>query len=115
MEHLGSIEAGFDFVIKSMKCLSPGGIAVHTTEFNLSSNDDTLDGWPTCIYRKQDIDRFAERISDLGHEIYPLNYFSGTDALDTHIDYPPHAPPHLKIALEQFVSTSIGFAIRKAS
>src|SRR5690606_19636013 len=33
-EHLGSIKKGQDFVVNAMKVLKPGGIAVHTTEFN---------------------------------------------------------------------------------
>jgi hypothetical protein len=37
-EHLGSLRAGFDFVTNALKLLRRGGIAVHTTEFNLSSN-----------------------------------------------------------------------------
>ena len=37
LEHLGSIEAGIDFVLNSTTCLQPGGMAVHTTEYNLSS------------------------------------------------------------------------------
>ena len=36
-EHLGSLRRGIDFVIASTeRCLKPGGIGVHTTEFNLS-------------------------------------------------------------------------------
>jgi hypothetical protein len=113
MEHLGGIQPGFDFVLNSLAFLNPGGIAVHTTEFNLSSNEETLDCWPTCIYRKQDIDAFISEVKSLGHQVLPLNYFSGSDPLDVHIDYPPHAPPHLKMALAQYVTTSFGFAIIK--
>jgi hypothetical protein len=41
-EHLGSLDAGLSFVTHAMKFLRPGGIAIHTTEFNLSSKDKTI-------------------------------------------------------------------------
>ena len=113
LEHLGGIEAGFKFVTDSLANLKPGGVAVHTTEFNLSSDTETLDCWPTCIYRKRDIDAFIARVEALGHTVLPMNYFPGSHPLDVHIDYPPHAPPHLKMALAQYVTTSIGFVIIK--
>ena len=40
MEHLGSLQAGIDFLERQLRCVKPGGITVHTTEFNVSSNDD---------------------------------------------------------------------------
>ena len=45
-----------DFVINSMRVLKPGGVAVHTTEFNLSSNDDTIEARDLCVYRRRDIE-----------------------------------------------------------
>ena len=37
LEHLGSLQHGLDFIENSLAILKPGGIAIHTTEFNLSS------------------------------------------------------------------------------
>ncbi|MGR4870360.1 hypothetical protein ACIPRI_16065 [Variovorax sp. LARHSF232] len=52
-EHLGSLEVGVQFVINAVeKTLRPGGVAVHTTEFNVSSNEQTLEVGETVIYRK---------------------------------------------------------------
>ena len=42
LEHLGSISHGIEFILNSLKCLKQHGVAVHTTEFNLSSNEETL-------------------------------------------------------------------------
>src|SRR5262249_16808542 len=43
-EHLGTLQRGLDFVLSSVeRCLVPGGIACHTTEFNLSSDDETIE------------------------------------------------------------------------
>ena len=60
-EHLGSLEVGLKFLIHSMDCLKPGGIAVHTTEFNVSSNDATLETGNCVIYRRKDIEAFEMR------------------------------------------------------
>lgn len=49
LEHLGSIEQGEEFIHNSLQCLKPGGIAVHTTEYNFSSNDDTITFGPTVL------------------------------------------------------------------
>lgn len=43
MEHTGSLESGLRFVRDSMDLLKPGGVAVHTTEFNLSSLTSTVE------------------------------------------------------------------------
>lgn len=113
LEHLGGLRQGMDFVKESIKCLRPGGIAVHTTEFNLSSNDDTVDSFPTCIYRRRDFETLAAELRDDGHDVVPFNFFPGNEPLDIHIDYPPHAPPHLRLALMNYVSTSAGIITRK--
>ena len=38
LEHIGSLRHGLDFILHAMDCLKPGGWAIHTTEFNLTSN-----------------------------------------------------------------------------
>jgi hypothetical protein len=43
LEHLGSLKHGMEFIKRSLDILSPGGVAVHTTEFNLSSDDRTIE------------------------------------------------------------------------
>ena len=59
-EHLGSIDKGLEFVKNSLKCLKPGGIAVHTTEFNASSDQNTLTSGPTVLFRKKDLELLGE-------------------------------------------------------
>jgi SAM-dependent methyltransferase len=114
-EHCGSIELGLDFVANQMRCLRPGGVAVHTTEFNLSSNDETLAEGGTVIFRKKDIDGLVGRLEDAGHFVEPLNYALGSSVGDKHIDTFPYADaPHLKLLLaERFVSTSVALIVRK--
>jgi SAM-dependent methyltransferase len=42
-EHLGGLDEGLQFLVDSLECLKPGGVAVHTTEYNVSSNEDTIE------------------------------------------------------------------------
>lgn len=114
-EHLGSIEAGLKFVEDSIACLRPGGLAVHTSEFNLTSNDDTLETGATVLFRRRDMERLALRLISRGHEVAQIKLDSGREPLDEHIDIPPYAnDPHLKMALSRYVITSFGIIARKA-
>lgn len=62
-EHLGSLEAGLTFVERAMDLLKPGGVAVHTTEYNVTSNDETLrEGW-CVVYRKRDLEELTKRLA----------------------------------------------------
>lgn len=112
-EHLGSIERGLDFVVNSLDCVRPGGIVVHTTEFNVSSNDETVDNEGTVLFRRKDIEKLAERVRSLGHEI-KLNFNTGGSNFDRTYDVPPYSDyTHLKLKIDKFVSTSIGIIIKK--
>ncbi|MFT4068965.1 SAM-dependent methyltransferase [Paraburkholderia sp.] len=113
-EHLGSIRHGLDFVKNSIKCLRPGGVAVHTTEFNLSSNDDTLEDPGCVIFRRRDMEQLRAELEGEGYSVAPFNFNAGSEPVDHHIDAPPYAEtPHLKIMLEGYVATSIGLIVRK--
>jgi len=113
-EHLGSIDKGLDFFVRSLDCLRPGGVAVHTTEFNLSSDDDTVDHANTVIFRRRDIERLVRRLADEGFEVAPLNLSPGDEALDRYIDVPPYTQDrHLKLKLSKYATTSIGIVARR--
>ena len=112
-EHLGSIELGLQFVENSLKCLKPGGIAVHTSELNVSSNDETLTSGGTVLFRKRDFEALAERLRVQGHEI-DLNFHLGTQDFDRFYDVPPYSEfTHLKLELDRFLTTSYGLVIKK--
>ena len=68
-EHLGNLAAGCDFVVEQMRCLAPGGVAVHTTELNVSSDDRTVESGATVLYRRRDIEDLAARLRRLGYRI----------------------------------------------
>jgi len=115
-EHLGSIEAGLTFFENSLKCLKPGGLAVHTTELNLSSNSITLEKGGTVIFRRRDFENLALRLLEAGHEVFPITFDSGDSELDRVIDLPPYAnDQHLKLQLMRWVATSFGMIVRKKS
>lgn len=114
-EHLGTLEAGIDFVVESVeKTLALGGIACHTTEFNLSSDNDTVEDGPTVLYRKRDILKLIDLLERRGHTVEPFSIAPDTHVLDSFVDTPPYeAPPHLKLQLIGYVSTSIGLIIHR--
>jgi hypothetical protein len=102
-EHCGSIELGLRFLVEQMNCLRPGGVAVHTTELNLTSNDRTLDAGPTVIF-----------LTARGHTIEPFDLALGSAPEDRHVDRPPYTQrPHLRLELGGYVTTSVGLIIRK--
>lgn len=68
-EHLGSLEHGLQYVENAMNCVRPGGLAVHTTEFNVGSNDSTHSDGGTVIYRRRDIEDLVSRLGRAGHKI----------------------------------------------
>ncbi|GAB2921249.1 hypothetical protein GCM10027093_70080 [Paraburkholderia jirisanensis] len=116
-EHLGSLEAGMQFVINSVEhSLKPGGVAVHTTEFNLSSNDETIEEGHTVLYRRRDLEELVERLRKAGHEVQPFVVAPDSHFLDFYVDLPPYADaPHLKIKFGRHVTTSAGIVVRKKS
>lgn len=115
LEHLGSIEAGLDFIERSVETLRPGGWAVHTTEFNLGSDDETLDNAGTVLFRRRDLLALGERLARRGHVLAPLDLAPGDGPIDRFIDTPPYrAEPHLRLALAGWPTTSVGLIVQRS-
>ncbi|HVG42167.1 MAG TPA: hypothetical protein VM888_11205 [Chitinophagaceae bacterium] len=113
-EHLGTIQKGIDFLINQLKTLKPGGWAVHTTEFNISSNDQTLDDANTVIFRRKDVEQVAAEVMRLGHFMEELDYSLGGLPEDFHVDiFPYKSDVHLRLQINEYVATSIGIIIQK--
>jgi SAM-dependent methyltransferase len=114
-EHLGSLENGLNFVRNAMNTLKPGGWAVHTTEFNCSSDDETLETPTLSLFRERDLRHLVQSLEEDGHHVEPLNLHSGTEAPDLFVDIPPFYRKRmfLKLYLHPFVSTSVGLIIQK--
>lgn len=112
-EHLGSIRKGHDFILNTAQLLKPGGIGVHTTELNCSSNDQTLSSGSTVIFRKRDFQAMIADLTKMGFKV-TVNWHLGDEPLDYHIDLPPYSHDnHLKIQLDRWVATSFGLIIRR--
>lgn len=111
-EHLGSLEHGIHFVLRQMDCLKPGGFAVHTTEYNVSSNRETVDNAQTVLFRRRDIERLVSELRDDNHVI-DVDFTTGRTPADLHVDAPPFTETHLKIRVSGFATTSMGLIIEK--
>jgi 2-polyprenyl-3-methyl-5-hydroxy-6-metoxy-1,4-benzoquinol methylase len=113
-EHLGSLEKGFAFLKNQMKTLKPGGWAVHTTEYNVSSNDETQENESTVIYRHRDIEKIVTELRNEGHFVEELDYSLGGLPEDFAVDVEPHQQKiHLKLQVDKYIVTSIGLIIQK--
>lgn len=127
LEHLGSIENGLAFIENSLSVLKPGGIAVHTTEYNFSHDDKTIDNWNTVLFLRKHFREIERRLRDRGHKLSPLNLSVGAKPMDKFIDVPPfgdHYTPelrkewevdiaHIKLLIDGFPSTCFGLIIEK--
>ncbi len=127
LEHLGSIEKGAAFIENSLETLKPGGVAVHTTEFNFLNDEETIDNWMTVLFQRKHFIALAERLRAAGHHVEELDFAVGNKPLDRFIDIPPWEHDmsdyirqnwggdhvHLKLSIDGFVSTCFGLIIRK--
>lgn len=116
LEHLGSIQKGQEFILNSMRCLKPGGVAVHTTEFNLSSNWLTVNSFPTCIFRRRDIEQVVKKLRKSGYSIsidYKAERLPGANYVDVPHHMKAYNKDYLCLVLENFVTTSVGLIIDK--
>lgn len=116
VEHLGSPEAGFDFILRTLDLLEPGGLSVHTTELELTPRDATADYGNMAVYRKEDLDGLAERIRTRGFEVETNWYVSMDAPADRWISLPPYPhddPAHLKLVISDSVSTSVGLIVSR--
>ena len=119
MEHLGDIEKGIRFLLDSCRCLKPGGVGVHTTEFNLSSDEKTIGAGPVALFRRKDIEDIGARLREAGCSLLPVDFDPGGRLLDKFVALPPYEfsssdAPHLRIVVGDYVATSLGLIVHKA-
>lgn len=109
IEHLGNIAATEEFMSRMMDCVRPGGVAVHTTEYNIHSNDATVESGATVILRKSDLENIQSRLREEGHAAVPLSLDIGDADDDKVILHPPYEGyPCLKIWIGPHAATSVG-------
>jgi hypothetical protein len=114
LEHIGGLQNGLDFIEAAMECLRPGGAAIHTTEFNLVSDEITYETPSMSFYRRRDIIALAERLLEKGHQIV-LNFTRGDTLADLHVDQDPARNIALSLTVQAdiYIITSIGLIIQK--
>jgi SAM-dependent methyltransferase len=113
LECLGGLSQGIEFVGRACRYLRPGGVAVHATEFNVSSNEETLDRGPVVLFRRRDIEQMQRRASEAGCRMAEPDFDAGSAPLELYVDRPPYGTPHLKLAFDRFVATSFLLIIEK--
>ena len=109
-EHLGTIEQGLDFVVNAMRLLKPGGVAVHTTEFNVSSATHTITEGQDVIYRSSDMEVLGKRLKQIGCTLEPIDYDPGSHPYDLAHDSQPYGHSgraHIKLEFGGYVCTSM--------
>ncbi len=111
LEHLGTLRLGEKYIYESLKYLKPGGVAIHTTEYNVRSNLLTVARGASVIYRKRDLEKIAKKLRRQGYKI-ELDFTEGNMPLDKIVDkYPYTGEVHLKLRMYLFVATSFGLII----
>jgi hypothetical protein len=114
LEHLGSLKHGMDFILNSAKCLKPGGLAIHTTELNVSDDVETLESPGLSLYRRKDLLDLQNSLAGISCSMLPLNFYVGDLPADKYVDLPPYKQnPHLKLKIDSFTITSYGVVLRK--
>ena len=98
LEHLGSKLKGLQFVVNSALCLKPGGVAVHTTEFDLSGTS-VIDNWETVLFNTEDLQVLLPELlanaeianQGLKLKVLPFNLGRGNAFIDGFVDIPPYS------------------------
>lgn len=112
-EHLGSIPRGLRFVRESSRLIREGGVGVHTTEYNVSSNLVTIGSGPTVLFRRRDLEGLGRDLGRLGFRL-DLDFARGDLPLDRAVDRAPYSQDnHLNLRLRWFVATSFGLILER--
>lgn len=141
VDHCGTIELGKRFIINQMQCLKSGGVAVHTTEYNITSSErvlakdikhkrvqrgrtaiptigpkrrDTIDNAGTVMWLKEDIEDLYNRVIKLGYKMEPLQFAVKPHFFNAFVGkFPNPSPLHIRLQIDKYVGTSFGFILTK--
>jgi hypothetical protein len=108
VEHVGSIEKGMKFGRDSMKLLKPNGLAIHTTEFLLSSLNETVTEGSTVYWRRKDMEELLESLKSDGHR--PSTSLCLKTGIKDDKDYdvePFRHVNHVRLLAGKYVLTSV--------
>ena len=116
LEHIGGIAAGQRFVLESMKCVKPGRLAVHTTEFGYEMCDDEpiVEGPDLCFFRADHLEELRRDLRTNGDLLWPLDLEPGTAPADLSVDTKPYSNTlHINIALGGIRTTSVCLVVER--
>ena len=116
IEHLGSPEHGLEFVRNSAALLNPGGVSVHTTEFELVPRERTMDYGNCAVYRPSDLLALEQQMRADGFDVDMNLHVSMAAPEDRFISLAdPQVPDssHLKLVIGDSISTSFGIVVRR--
>ena len=106
LDHLGTITHGMKFIENSLKCLKPGGWAVHTTEYNVGSNERTVERGATVFWRQKDIEILTTILRQKGYFVEDTDFSRGAHPENFAVDHPPYMPNHtILFANDQTISS----------
>ena len=121
-EHLGTLQKGLEFVRQATRALKPGGVAVHTTEYNVGDGE-TIDNWPTVLYQKRHFATLQAMVEEVGCRLVDIDFDVGREFFDCYVDLPPFPhqesglpippAPHVKLSVDGFPTTSIAIIVEK--
>lgn len=117
IEHVGGLEKSKAFLKNMLAVLKPGGVGIHTTEYNLSSEIATVEDGYSVIFRKSDIKEIYEWALENGYEMY-VDFHHGDSEMDLRMckyrqsanDFEDYL---LTCNIDGFDSTSFVIIIRK--
>ena len=118
VEHLGTPEAGLQFIRSAMNWVAPGGLAIHTTEYNIVDGDRVVqvDNPYTAFYRQRDLEALVLALRKDGHEVQCNFHVSNRLPEDRFVDRQPYKhSPHLKLDINGATVTSFGITVRRSS
>jgi len=119
-EHLGSPEAGCDFVLAAMEHVRPGGVAVHTTEFDITrwrrcrETGSVAAGDYVAFYLARDLRRLVRRLRAAGHDVTANWRVSNDHPMERRIGtFPYDDGPQMRLDMAGRRVTSFGLCITR--
>jgi len=113
LEHIGGIQPALAFIFNALQLLKPGGIAVHTTEYNISESESVNDP-RNAVFGAAFFNELVTNLEIQGHYMEPLDFRLGNHPDDDYIYAFEGTNPHFKLLLYNTVATSIGIIIKKS-
>ena len=115
IEHIGSLENSINFLKNMLTVLKPGGVAIHTTEINLSSNISTIVHGNSAIFRDRDIQEVYQWMTKQGHSM-KVDFTRGNTDMDVRMPVTgkEYTDYMLNCNIEGYNSTSFAFIIIKS-